>query len=129
MSTIENTGGFVVQEHHAKNIHRDFRLEMNGVLKSWAVPKQIPEEAGVKRLAIQTEDHELSYLDFEGEIPEGMYGAGKVIIRDRGTYNLIESDERKIVFMLHGKNLKGKYCLIRFEKGGSDSWLLFKVGE
>jgi len=129
MSPVEKASRFVVQEHHAKNIHWDFRLEMNGVLKSWAVPKQIPKEAGVKRLAIQTGDHELSYLDFEGDIPEGMYGAGKVIIRDRGTYNLIESDERKILLALQGKNLNGKYCLIRFEKGGSDSWLLFKVGE
>jgi len=82
----------------------------------------------VKRLAIQTEDHEHYYLDFEGEIPEGMYGAGKVIIRDKGTYKLIEKNEKKIVFMLYSENLKGEYCLIRFEKGISDSWLLFKVG-
>lgn len=115
---------FVVQEHWASHHHFDFRLEMDGVLKSWAVPKGVPEEKGKKVLAIQTEDHPVSYINFEGEIPEGCYGAGIVKIFDKGKYELIERAENKIVFELKGKKLKGKYVLLKFKK--PNQWLLFK---
>jgi len=117
---------FVVQEHHAKKLHWDFRLEIKGVLKSWAVPKEPPLKAGVKRLAIQVEDHNLSYADFEGEIPEGQYGAGKVKIWDKGTYEMKSRKEGKIVFALKGKKMKGDYVLLRFRKAGDKNWLFFR---
>ena len=117
---------FVVQEHWASHHHFDFRLEMDGVLKSWAVPKGVPEEKGKKVLAIQTEDHPVSYINFEGEIPKGCYGAGIVKIFDKGKYELIERAENKIIFELKGKKLKGKYVLLKFKK--PNQWLLFKTG-
>lgn len=97
---------------------------MEGKLKSWAVPKEPPKEKGVKRLAIQVEDHDLEYANFEGEIPEGQYGAGKVEIWDKGTYFLEEKDNKKIVFRVNGKKLQGKYCLVNFKK---NYWLFFKL--
>jgi bifunctional non-homologous end joining protein LigD len=115
---------FVIQKHYAKHLHYDFRLEMDGVLKSWAVPKEPPTESGVKRLAVQVEDHELSYIDFEGKIPEGMYGAGKVEIWDKGTYTLRHRRKDKIQFILHGERLSGDYVLLRFR--GDKNWLFFK---
>lgn len=118
---------FVVQEHHASHLHWDFRLEMDGVLKSWAIPKEPPNKKGTKRLAIQTEDHDLDYINFEGEIPEGYYGAGIVKIWDKGTYELEERTKDKIVFQLRGKKLNGRFCLIRFKKGGEKTWLFFKI--
>lgn len=120
---------FVVQEHHATRLHWDFRLEMEGVLKSWAVPKGLPEEFGIRRLAIQTEDHPIEYADFEGEIPPGMYGAGTVKIWDRGEFLLEEQSDNKLVFHLKGKRLIGKYALIKIMLRGKESWLLFKVME
>ena len=117
---------FVVQEHHAKHLHWDFRLEMEGVLKSWAVPKTPPTKKGIKRLAVQVEDHDLSYAGFEGKIPEGMYGAGTVKIWDKGKYALLEKEKDKIVVDLKGKKLKGEYALIRFKKAGEKNWLFFK---
>lgn len=116
---------FVVQEHKATHHHWDFRLEMDGVLKSWAVPKEPPKAKGVKRLAVQVDDHDLSYADFEGIIPEG-YGAGTVKIWDRGKYEMISKHKSKMVFELKGKKLKGEYVLLRFEKAGPKNWLLFK---
>ena len=116
---------FVIQKHYATHLHWDFRLEMDGVLKSWAVPKEPPTEAGIKRLAVQVEDHDLDYADFEGEIPEGEYGAGKVGIWDKGTYELIDRKPKKIVFELHGEKLNGKYTLVQFGKE-ENNWLLFK---
>ena len=126
---------FVVQEHWASHHHLDFRLEMPAfakasagkdiVLKSWAVPKGVPEKKGKRVLAIQTEDHPVSYLNFEGEIPEGCYGAGIVKIFDKGKYELVERTENKIVFELKGKKLKGKYILLKFKK--PNQWLLFKT--
>jgi DNA ligase D-like protein (predicted 3'-phosphoesterase) len=117
---------FVIHEHWASNHHFDLRLEMNKVLKSWTVPKSPLEANKRKILAIQVEDHALSYANFEGIIPEGFYGAGKVKIWDKGNYNLIEKTEKKIVFLLNGKKLKGKYGLIKFK---DKNWLFFKVKE
>lgn len=116
---------FVVQEHHARKLHYDFRLEINGVLKSWAVPKGVPRAAGVKRLAVQTENHPLEYAKFHGTIPEGLYGAGVVKIWDRGKYVPEKIKDKEIIVELFGKKLKGKYILIK-TKFAKNSWLLFR---
>ena len=118
---------FVVQEHNASHLHWDFRLELEGVLKSWAVPKEPPKTAGTKRLAIQVDDHDLGYASFEGRIPKGQYGAGTVKIWDRGNYAMKEKDKDSLVFELKGKKLKGSYCLLKFKKAGAKNWLFFKV--
>lgn len=120
---------YVIHKHHATNLHWDLRLEMNGVLKSWALPKQPPKTKGVKRLAIQVEDHPLDYANFEGTIPEGNYGAGTVKIWDKGTYDLKEKEKKKIEIVLHGKKLKGNYVLIKTNYGNKPekSWLFFRV--
>ena len=118
---------FVVHEHHARHLHFDFRLEMDGVLKSWAVPKGPSMNPADKRLAIMVEDHALDYGSFQGTIPEGYYGAGTVVIWDRGTYKLIGGgiDSGKIEFLLNGKMLKGIFVLTRM-KGKDKEWLLIK---
>ena len=115
---------FVVHEHHASHLHWDFRLELDGVLKSWAVPKGLPEERGIKRLGIQVEDHPLEYITFEGEIEEG-YGAGKVLIWDFGDYELLEREKGKIVVKLSGEKGKavGIYNLIHWK---DKNWLISK---
>ncbi len=118
---------FVIQKHAARRLHYDLRLEMDGVLKSWAVPKEPPRTAGIKRLAVQVEDHPIEYADFEGIIPEGHYGAGKVEIWDRGSYVLKERTDNKIVFELNGEKLKGTYVLLKFK--GDKNWLFFKKKE
>jgi DNA ligase D-like protein (predicted 3'-phosphoesterase) len=100
---------------------------MNRVLKSWAIPKTPPRTKSEKRLAIQVEDHPLSYAKFKGVIPQGNYGAGKVKIWDNGKYELIEKSPKKIFFELHGKKLKGKYVLIKTGYENKKSWLWFKV--
>ncbi len=117
---------FVVHEHDATRLHYDLRLSMGGVLRSWAVPKEPPEKEGVKRLAIQTEDHPLEYADFEGTIPEGMYGAGTVKIWDKGVFNLEKEKDDEVLFELLGRRLTGKYALIKTRFRGKDSWLFFK---
>ncbi len=124
--TTQSLPRFVIQKHQATRLHYDFRLEMDGVLKSWAVPKEPPTRSGVKRLAVQVEDHDLDYIDFEGTIPEGMYGAGTVEILDKGTYTLKTRKEKKIEFTLHGSKLKGDYVLIRFR---DKNWLFFRKKE
>lgn len=115
---------FVIQEHNATHLHWDFRLEKDGVLKSWAVPKGPPEEKAIKRLAIEVKDHEISYIDFEGTIPEGQYGAGTVRIWDKGTYQIESESPKRIVFELKGKRLKGRYSLVHLKE---KQWLLIKL--
>jgi len=119
-------GRFVVQEHHASRLHWDFRLEMDGVLKSWAVPKTLPTKPGVRRLAVAVEDHDLDYIDFEGTIPEGEYGAGSVEIWDKGTYEIESRRPEKLVFELHGERMRGRYTLVHFTDK-DENWLLFKT--
>lgn len=119
---------YVIQEHAASHLHWDFRLEMNGMLKSWAIPKTPPGVPGIRRLAVEVEDHPLEYAVFEGTIPEGEYGAGLVQIWDQGTYDPIEVIENKIVVTLHGERLNGNYCLLRTKLGGkTENWLFFKM--
>ena len=117
---------FVVHEHFAKHHHFDLRLEHGGVLKSWAVPKGLPEKSGERRLAIAVEDHAKEYIGFAGTIPEGEYGAGTVKIRDSGTFNLLVWEEDRIEVILHGREFTGKYNLIYFKKGGEKAWLIVK---
>ncbi|MHC0441718.1 DNA ligase D [Flavobacterium sp. 3-210] len=129
---------FVVQKHAASHLHYDFRLEMNGVLKSWAVPKGPSMNPEVKRLAMMVEDHPYSYKDFEGTIPEGNYGAGNVIVWDNGTYSSDEktsSDEKQLLadlkkgrlsFILKGKKLKGEFSLVKLYGKQENAWLLIK---
>ena len=131
---------FVVQKHAASHLHYDFRLEMNGVLKSWAIPKGPSMNPEEKRLAIMVENHPYSYKDFEGTIPEGNYGAGNVIVWDNGTYTLddeqkTESIETKfksglqnghLSFILNGKKLKGEFVLVRLKIKQKNAWLLIK---
>jgi bifunctional non-homologous end joining protein LigD len=127
----EQGGGrvFVVQEHHSRRLHYDLRLEKDGVLKSWAVPKGIPESPSEKRLAVETEDHPLGYASFEGAIPKGHYGAGTVEIWDKGVYEAKVWDEKMIEFTVQGEKLKGRYVLVRLKKAGEKSWLLLKGKE
>jgi bifunctional non-homologous end joining protein LigD len=132
---------FVVQRHKASHLHYDFRLEMDGVLKSWAVPKGPSLNPGDKRLAMMVEDHPYEYKDFKGVIPEGNYGAGIVEIWDSGTYTSLEDqgnakeDEKllkagletgNLKFKLNGKKLKGEFALVRLKGSNSNSWLLIK---
>ncbi|MDQ1724343.1 MAG: bifunctional non-ous end joining protein LigD, partial [Frankiaceae bacterium] len=104
---------FVLQEHHATALHWDLRLERNGVGPSWALPKGMPLEKGVNHLAVQTEDHPLSYFSFDGSIPEGQYGGGRVIVWDAGTYELHEWTDDKVSFTVHGRRVDGRYTLFR----------------
>jgi bifunctional non-homologous end joining protein LigD len=115
---------FVVHEHHARHLHWDLRLEKHGVLKSWAVPKGPPEKKAIKRLAIEVEDHELGYIDFEGEIPEGQYGAGRVKIWDSGEYTIESETKKRLIFKITGRRLNGRYSLIRLKE---KQWLLIKL--
>jgi len=115
---------FVVQKHKATHLHYDFRLELDGVLKSWAVPKGPPTEPNIRRLAVAVEDHPVDYISFEGTIPEGEYGAGTVEIWDKGTFELKERTDKTISMILQGKKLQGDYRLVNFKE---NNWLIFKV--
>ncbi len=117
---------FVVQEHHAQNLHWDFRLEHDGVLASWAVPKGVPEKINEKRLAVQVEDHPFAYKDFEGKIPEGEYGAGTVNIWDSGTFQPIKWDKDVIEIVMSGEKMAGRYSLVKTKGYARNSWLLIK---
>lgn len=123
---LHQTGGgvYVVQKHAATHLHYDLRLEMDGTLKSWAVPKEPPTVCGIKRLAVQVEDHPLEYAGFEGTIPEGEYGAGTVEIWDRGTYKLADRKEDKLIVEIKGEKLNGPYVLVRLKD--KKNWLFFK---
>ena len=128
---------FIIQKHDARNLHYDLRLESEGVMKSWAVPKGPSMDPKVRRLAIPTEDHPMSYNDFEGVIPEGNYGAGTVIVWDRGTFQNAKGegasfaqnlDEGHASVQLNGEKLRGKFALIRTKRGGKrPQWLFFKM--
>ena len=115
---------YVIQKHEAKNIHYDLRLELDGVARSWAIPKGPSDKPGEKRLAVEVDDHEISYMDFEGEIPEGQYGAGKVTIWDRGSWEKESVKNDKIVGIIHGEKLDGRYTLVRMK---GKNWLFFKT--
>lgn len=133
---------FVIQKHDASNLHYDFRLEVDGVLKSWAVPKGPSTDPGEKRLALPTEDHPLDYADFEGVIPEGEYGGGTVLVWDRGPYRNLRTekedqavsmsealDEGKVEVWLEGEKVPGGYALIRTGGGDDERWLLIKMDD
>ncbi len=115
---------FVVQEHHARRLHWDLRLERDGVLVSWAVPRGIPPDPKVNHLAVHTEDHPLLYLEFEGEIPKGQYGAGTMTIWDRGTYDKIKFSPDEVMVVFHGEKVRGRYVLFRT---GGDQWMLHRM--
>ena len=117
---------YVVQEHFARTHHFDFRLERDGVFRSWVLRKPISRTSGVRRLAIQVEDHDLRFGDFEGEIPQGQYGAGKIRIWDKGTFLASRWDADRITFRVKWRKLSGNYTFIRFIRAGRDRWLLMK---
>ena len=117
---------YVIQKHYASRLHYDLRLELDGVAKSWAIPKEPSAEEGVKRLAVQVDDHDISYMDFEGSIPEGQYGAGTVSIWDSGHWEPESVKKKKIVAVIEGKKLKGRFTLLNFKE---KNWLFFKAKE
>ncbi|HSS64548.1 MAG TPA: DNA polymerase ligase N-terminal domain-containing protein [Gammaproteobacteria bacterium] len=132
---------FVIQKHDASTLHYDFRIEVDGALKSWAVPKGPSTDPREKRLAVPTEDHPLAYAEFEGTIPEGEYGGGAVIVWDTGNYdNITEKDGKTVpigkaledghaLVSLHGKKISGGYALQRMGKAKDDDWLLIKMDD
>ena len=140
--STEKASRFVIQRHHASHLHYDFRLELGGVLKSWAVPKGPSLNPTDRRLAMMVEDHPVSYIDFKGTIPEGNYGAGKVIIWDKGNFLAVNKDHEPITekqalaaikkgeikFFMNGKKLKGEFVLVHLKNDArsSNSWLLIK---
>jgi bifunctional non-homologous end joining protein LigD len=123
-SATERTSRFVVQEHHARSLHWDLRLEHDGALASWAVPKGIPPDPRKNHLAVQTEDHPLEYLDFHGEIPAGQYGAGTMRIWDRGTYETHKWRDKEVMVTFHGERVRGKYVLFRTD---GNNWMIHRM--
>jgi bifunctional non-homologous end joining protein LigD len=133
--TAGNNDLFVIQEHHARRLHYDFRLERNGVLVSWAVPKNLPDTPSVNHLAVHTEDHPMEYLTFAGEIPKGEYGGGKVVVWDTGTYETEKFNDNppdgaaeggEVIVTLHGKKISGRYALIQTD---GKNWLAHRMKE
>lgn len=123
--TLQEHGNtYVIQKHDASHLHYDLRLQKDNVLKSWAIPKEPPLAPGIRRLAIQTEDHPVEYAEFEGEIAKGEYGAGTVEIWDKGSYTTEKWQKKEIIITIHGEKLQGKYCLIKFKN--DKNWLFFK---
>lgn len=129
VSMTKDQQRFVLHEHFSNHHHFDFRLERDGVLKSWAVPKGLPEKPGERRLAIAVDDHPIDYIGFQGTIPEGQYGSGEVTIKDTGTYDLLIWSNERIEVLLHGQVFSGKYVLIRFKKAGGKEWLVIRAKE
>jgi len=120
---------YVIHKHWASHLHYDLRLEEHGVLKSYALPKGPPEKAGEKRLAVEVEDHPLSYAAFEGIIPEGQYGAGRVEIWDQGRYRILGENQRMKEMIIYGQKLNGVYTLLKLEdkqKQKQNLWLFFR---
>jgi bifunctional non-homologous end joining protein LigD len=141
VSNDKNALMFVIQKHDASRLHYDFRLEMNGILKSWAIPKGPSTDPKTKRLAMMVEDHPFDYRNFEGTIPEGEYGGGTVIVWDEGTYEPIEEIKGKkeqeknllkqlksgsLKIKLHGEKLNGEFALVKTHGMGDNAWLLIK---
>lgn len=118
---------FVIQEHHATRLHWDFRLERDGVLVSWAVPKGLPLSPGVPRLAVHTEDHPLEYLDFEGEIPAGEYGGGRMTVWDTGKYETLHWNDHKVEVVFHGARARGKYLFLNHHNEDDRDWTLRRL--
>jgi len=108
---------FVVQQHHATSLHWDLRLERDGVLVSWAVPRGLPRDPKRNHLAVHTEDHPMEYLDFHGEIPAGEYGGGRMTVYDRGTYETQKWRDNEVIVVLHGERVSGRYVLFRGRQG------------
>ena len=115
---------FVVQEHHARRLHWDLRLEHDGALASWALPRGVPQDPKRNRLAVRTEDHPLEYLEFEGEIPAGQYGAGTVTIWDRGSYEAEKFRDDEVIFTLAGERVRGRYALFATD---GDNWMIHRM--
>ena len=134
---VKGASRFIIQKHAARRLHYDFRLEMEGVLKSWALPKGLPWKRGEKHLAVEVEDHPIEYEDFEGVIPEGQYGGGTVMVWDRGTYYVFGAQplkslrEGKLHLVLEGKKAKGEWTLVRIRgrDGEKNQWLILKTGD
>lgn len=134
---VKGASRFVIQKHAARRLHYDFRLEMEGVLKSWALPKGLPWKRGEKHLAVEVEDHPIEYEEFEGVIPEGQYGGGTVMVWDRGTYYVFGEQplkslrEGKVHLVLDGKKAKGEWTLVRIRgrDGEKNQWLILKTGD
>src|SRR6478609_7130698 len=133
---VKGASRFVIQKHAARRLHYDFRLEMEGVLKSWALPKALPWKRAEKHLAVEVEDHPIEYEDFEGVIPEGQYGGGTVMVWDRGTFYVYGEQplkslrEGKLHLLLDGKKAKGEWTLVRIRgrDGEKNQWLILKTG-